>query len=118
MGDKLLVEMARDLSEQLRETDTLARISGDEFVVLLGGISHERDADPIIERLVDTAAEERLIEGKPIQVTASIGYTFYPQSDGIDDETLLKQADSAMYEAKQSGRNRACRFRKSGQTDS
>ncbi|KTG17863.1 MULTISPECIES: PAS domain S-box protein [unclassified Guyparkeria] len=113
MGDKLLIEMARDLSEQLRETDTLARISGDEFLVLLGGVSHERDARPIIDRLVETAAEERIIEGKPIQVTASIGYTFYPQANRIDDETLIKQADSAMYEAKQGGRNRACRFHRS-----
>ena len=112
MGDKLLVEMAHDLAEQLRETDTLARISGDEFVVLLGGLTHEKDARPIIERLIEVAAEERLIEGKPIQVTASLGYTFYPQANGIDDETLIKQADSAMYEAKQGGRNRACRYQR------
>ena len=110
MGDKLLIEMARDLSEELRETDTIARISGDEFLVLLGGVTHERDAVPIIERLVETAAEERVIDGKPIQVTASIGYTFYPQANGVDDELLIKQADSAMYQAKQGGRNRACRF--------
>ena len=113
MGDRLLVEMAQDLGEQLRETDTLARISGDEFVVLLGGLTHEKDAQPIIERLIEVAAEERLIDGKPIQVTASLGYTFYPQANGIDDETLIKQADSAMYEAKQGGRNRARRFRRS-----
>nr|WP_284047497.1 PAS domain S-box protein [Guyparkeria hydrothermalis] len=112
MGDKLLIDMAHDLGEQLRETDTLARISGDEFIVLLGGISHERDAEPIIERLVETAAEERVIDGVSLHVTASIGYTFYPQANGIDDEELLKQADSAMYEAKQGGRNRACRYRR------
>jgi len=111
MGDKLLVAMAQDLGEQLRETDTLARISGDEFVVLLGGLTHETDARPIIDRLNEVAGEERLIDGKPIRVTASLGYTFYPQANGIDDETLIKQADSAMYEAKQGGRNRARRFR-------
>ncbi|MFI9654252.1 PAS domain S-box protein [Guyparkeria sp. GHLCS8-2] len=111
MGDKLLIEMAQDLGAQLRELDTLARISGDEFVILLGGLTQEMDAQPIIERLIEAAAKERIIDGVPIQVTASLGYTYYPQTNGIDDETLIKQADSAMYEAKEAGRNRACRYR-------
>lgn len=110
MGDKLLVEMAQDLGAQLRETDTLARISGDEFVMILGGLERESDAEPIIARLVEKAARERQIDGESIQVTASIGYTFYPQASELDDEMLLKQADEAMYQAKASGRNRACRY--------
>ncbi len=110
MGDKLLIEVAKDLGGQLRETDTLARISGDEFVIILGGFERESDAEPIIARLVQVAARERSIDGVPIRVTASIGYTFYPQSKEIDDEVLLKQADSAMYDAKASGRNRARRY--------
>ncbi|WP_158611837.1 PAS domain S-box protein [Guyparkeria sp. SCN-R1] len=110
MGDKLLIDVARDLGTQLRETDTLARISGDEFVIILGGLEQASDAEPIIARLVEAAARERHIDGATLQVTASIGYTFYPQANEADDETLLKQADSAMYEAKAGGRNRSCRY--------
>ncbi|MFP4252366.1 MAG: PAS domain S-box protein [Guyparkeria sp.] len=111
MGDKLLIDVARDLAVGLRETDTLARISGDEFVIILGGLDREADAEPIINRLVRAAARERHIDGTALQVTASIGYTFYPQGVELDDEALLKQADEAMYQAKASGRNRACRYR-------
>ncbi|MFI9651375.1 PAS domain S-box protein [Guyparkeria halopsychrophila] len=110
MGDKLLADVATDLGAQLRETDTLARISGDEFVIILGGLEQESDAEPIIARVVQAAARERHIDGATLQVTASIGYTFCPQDAEVDDETLLKQADSAMYEAKASGRNRAWRY--------
>lgn len=110
MGDRLLVDVAQDLGAQLRETDTLARISGDEFVIILGGLDQEPDAEAIINRLVQAAARERHIDGVTLQVTASIGYTFYPQDREIDDEVLLKQADTAMYWAKENGRNRACRY--------
>ncbi|WP_197039051.1 PAS domain S-box protein [Guyparkeria halophila] len=110
MGDKLLIDVAKDLGAQLRETDTLSRISGDEFVIILSGLDQEADAEPIINRLVQTAARERRIEGATLQVTASIGYTFYPQEGVLDDEILLKQADEAMYQAKAGGRNRAYRY--------
>ncbi|MGM0489938.1 MAG: diguanylate cyclase domain-containing protein, partial [Planctomycetota bacterium] len=111
MGDKLLADVARDLGAQLRETDTLARISGDEFVIILGGLEQESDAEPIIARFVEAAARERHIDAESLQVTASIGYTFYPQDAEVDDETLLKQADRAMYDAKARGRNCARRYR-------
>ncbi len=110
MGDKLLIDVARDLGAQLRETDTLARISGDEFVAILGGLEEEADAEPVINRLVEAAARERNIDGVTLKVTASVGYTFYPQDESLDDEDLLKQADAAMYQAKKGGRNRACRY--------
>ncbi len=110
MGDKLLVEVSQDFAAQLREVDTLARISGDEFVVVLGSLEDEEDAVPVIDRLVETAARKRVIDGKAVKVTASIGYTFYPQDEPVDDEDLLKQADTAMYAAKEGGRNRACRY--------
>lgn len=110
MGDKLLSDVAKDLGAQLRETDTLARISGDEFVVLLGGLETAADAKPVIDRLVESAARQRRIDGATIQVTASVGFTFYPQDEEVDDEMLLKQADTAMYRAKEGGRNRACHY--------
>ncbi|MDG4867509.1 PAS domain S-box protein [Guyparkeria sp. 1SP6A2] len=110
MGDRLLVEVSKDFAAQLRETDTLARISGDEFVSILGGLEQETDAEPVINRLVEAAARERDIDGVTLRVTASVGYTFYPQDESVDDEELLKQADAAMYRAKEGGRNRACRY--------
>ena len=111
MGDKLLIEVSRDFDAQLREVDTLARISGDEFVIVLGTLENEAAAVPIIDRLVEAAGRRRVIDGKDVQVTASAGYTFYPQDEPVDDEDLLKQADTAMYTAKEGGRNRACRYR-------
>jgi len=110
MGDKLLIEVSRDFAAQLREVDTLARISGDEFVIVLGALENEDAAEPIINRLVEAAARRRVIDGKDVQVTASAGYTFYPQDEPVDDEDLLKEADTAMYAAKEGGRNRACRY--------
>ncbi len=110
MGDKLLIDVARDLAAQLRETDTLARISGDEFVVILGDLENDTDAEPVIARLVEAAARKRRLDGVTVQVTASVGFTFYPQATEADDEALLKQADEAMYVAKASGRNRSCRY--------
>jgi len=111
MGDKLLIEVSRDFAAQLREVDTLARISGDEFVIVLGALENEAAAKPVIDRLIETAARERRIDGKPVRVSASIGYTFYPQDEPVDDEDLLRQADTAMYAAKEGGRNRSCRYR-------
>ncbi|MGM0517908.1 MAG: PAS domain S-box protein [Pseudomonadota bacterium] len=110
MGDKLLIEVSKDFAAQLREVDTLARISGDEFVIVLSALENEQTAEPIIARLIETAARRRVIRGEIIQVTASVGYTFYPQDERVDDEDLLKQADTAMYQAKEGGRNRACRY--------
>ncbi|MFP4640223.1 MAG: PAS domain S-box protein [Guyparkeria sp.] len=111
MGDRLLIEVSKDFAAQLREVDTLARISGDEFVVVLGALTEPAAAEPVIARLVEAAARERVIDGKPVQVTASAGYSFYPQDEPVDDEDLLKQADTAMYAAKEAGRNRACPYR-------
>lgn len=104
IGDRLLKFMAEDLAEELRASDTLSRISGDEFVVLLSNLDANSDAQPVLERLLKAAARDRVIDGRDIKLSASVGVTFYPQNAEVDDETLLRQADTAMYHAKRAGR--------------
>ncbi len=106
IGDRLLKFMAEDLAEELRASDTLSRISGDEFVVLLPNLDLDANAQPVLERLLKAAARDRVIDGRDIRLSASVGVTFYPQNAEVDDETLLRQADIAMYHAKRAGRGR------------
>ncbi|MFI9653518.1 GGDEF domain-containing protein [Guyparkeria sp. GHLCS8-2] len=94
----------------MRASDTLSRISGDEFIVLLPDLDREEDAQPVLERLVQAAARDHVIEGRDIRVSASAGVTFYPQTEEVDDEALLRQADAAMYVAKRAGRGRLQAF--------
>ena len=100
-GDLLLQEIARRLRECVRESDTVARLGGDEFVILLeaGG-----DPLPIMQRMVECIAQPVPLLGEEHAVTCSIGISVFPQ-DGHDAETLLKNADTAMYQAKEIGRN-------------
>lgn len=106
IGDKLLVAQAGRLNQGLREGDTLARLGGDEFVVVLPDLADCDIAVPIIQRLLLAAAESLPIEGLLLRASASIGVSFYPQAEGVDADQLLRQADQAMYCAKQSGKNR------------
>lgn len=105
IGDILLVSVAQHIKASLRDNDTLARIGGDEFVVLLEDLASIDKCQPMIERLLAAAAMPILINGLELQVSASIGVTFYPRDDG-DADQLLRHADQAMYQAKQAGRNR------------
>lgn len=100
-GDILLQEIAKRLSECVRDSDTVARLGGDEFVILL-----EMGDDPcsIIQRIVEHIAQPVFLLGEEHTVTCSIGISIFPQ-DGLDAETLLKNADTAMYQAKEIGRN-------------
>jgi diguanylate cyclase (GGDEF)-like protein/PAS domain S-box-containing protein len=104
VGDKLLINLALRMKNSLREGDTLARIGGDEFVVVLTNLHHTSDCQPLITRLLNAAAEPVPLDGMLLQVSASIGVTLYPQ-DGSDAEQLLRHADQAMYMAKQAGKN-------------
>ena len=104
-GDQLLVAVAQRLKSVLREGDTLARIGGDEFVAVMTDIADEHDCEPLLRRLLNVASQPVLVEGHPLQVSASIGVTIYPQ-DGASPEQLLRHADQAMYVAKQAGKNR------------
>lgn len=103
-GDQLLWGVGERLSNAVREQDTVARLGGDEFTLLLNELSGEDDAVIIAQKILQTIAQPFVLEGQELFLTTSIGIALYP-SDGDDAETLLKNADSAMYQAKERGRN-------------
>jgi len=105
IGDELLVAVSGAMKTALREGDTLARIGGDEFVAVLVDLDSPRDCEPVLARLLHAAADSVKIGEAELQVSASIGVTLYPQ-DGADADQLMRHADQAMYQAKQSGKNR------------
>ena len=103
-GDELLKEVARRLSETVRLGDTVARISGDEFAVVLADLTKPEDAALVAQKIVENLSAPFQVSGHELLVTASVGIASYP-GDGQDPESLLGAADAAMYRAKQSGRN-------------
>lgn len=107
-GDALLVETARRLQRTVRESDTVARLGGDEFVVLLDEISSVEDARRVAEKINATLARAYRIDGHDYFISGSIGISVFPD-DGRAGDDLIKHADSAMYAAKDAGRN-TCRF--------
>ena len=104
-GDEFLIALSLRMKTALRDGDTLSRIGGDEFVVVMGSLHGPQDYEPVLERLLEAAAAPVLIGKLTLQVSTSIGVTLYPQ-DGSDADVLLRHADQAMYVAKQSGKNR------------
>ncbi len=105
IGDKLLIEVSKRLSAQIRASDTLARIGGDEFYLLIENSPEPYDLIPMIEKLLDVFKEPFICSGHTIAISASIGVSLYPDN-GTDSVTLIKNADLAMYSAKEHGRNR------------
>jgi len=103
-GDELLKEVARRLKACLRDSDTVARLGGDEFVVLLPELGEEKYAATVAEKIITTIAKPFILIGQEFRVTASIGISTYP-ADGLDEQTLTKNADIAMYQAKEEGKN-------------
>ncbi|MCH7484057.1 MAG: EAL domain-containing protein [Chloroflexi bacterium] len=101
-GDELLQNIALDLSLLVREGDTVARVGGDEFTLLLTGIADCAEAETIADRALETVRRSRTISGQEVTVTTSIGVALFPR-DGADAEALLRNADTAMYRAKQQG---------------
>lgn len=108
-GDRLLKRVGERLTGLLRKSDTVSRMSGDEFLILLPEIKTADNAEAIARKIILTIAEPIKLNGDMLHVTASIGITIYPQ-DGMSKETLLKNADTAMYTAKKAGRNIWKRF--------
>jgi len=105
-GDQLLIAVSTSMKQVLREGDTLARLGGDEFVVVLADLSDRSDSLATLTRLLTAASRPVAFDNSSLQVSASLGVTFYPQSEAVDADQLLRQADQAMYQAKVSGKNR------------
>jgi diguanylate cyclase (GGDEF)-like protein len=103
-GDQLLQEVSTRLKDCLRDSDTVARLGGDEFIVLLPEISEEKYVATVAQQLVSAVSTPFVLLGQQFRVTASIGISIYPQ-DGLDEQTLTKNADIAMYQAKGEGKN-------------
>jgi diguanylate cyclase (GGDEF)-like protein/PAS domain S-box-containing protein len=104
IGDELLKELARRLRGALRQTDLLARISGDEFVMVLEDLPDDAAPERVAAKVLDEARRPFQIDGHEIHVSASLGLALFPE-DGPNAEVLLKNADAAMYYAKEMGRN-------------
>jgi diguanylate cyclase (GGDEF)-like protein/PAS domain S-box-containing protein len=104
VGDKLLQSVSRRLLADVRGSDTVSRQGGDEFVVLLSEISHPEDAATSAKKILLSLSAPHSIAGQDLRVDGSIGISVYP-GDGEDAETLIKNADTAMYHAKENGRN-------------
>ena len=105
VGDELLIALSARMKEALREGDSLARFGGDEFVAVLADLINVEDCEPVLERLLLAASEPVTVGDQVLNVSASLGVTFYPQ-DSVDADQLLRHADQAMYAAKQAGKNR------------
>jgi diguanylate cyclase (GGDEF)-like protein/PAS domain S-box-containing protein len=104
VGDLLLKEVAARLKTWGREQDTIARLGGDEFLITLTEVKDPADVAVATERLMDAMTAEFLVQGHSLNVSCSIGVSIFPEH-GADCETLIKNADAAMYRAKDSGRN-------------
>jgi len=105
VGDEMLVLLSRHIKAVLREGDTLARFGGDEFVAVMGDLEDPADCKHVLARLLQATSQPVTVGDAVIHVSASIGVTLYPQ-DGTDADLLLRNADQAMYIAKDSGKNR------------
>ena len=108
-GDEILIEAGKRLRQCVRTSDLVSRLGGDEFAVILTGINGISSVTPIAENLIQTFSEPFLIDQQQSHLSASIGIAIFPV-DGIDSEDLLKKADTAMYRAKDEGRNRFIYF--------
>jgi diguanylate cyclase (GGDEF)-like protein/PAS domain S-box-containing protein len=106
VGDRLLMTLTDRMRHVLREGDTLARLGGDEFVAVLVDLPDADASLPWLNRLLRAAAKPVHDDAGPLQVSASLGISFYPQAEPIDADQLLRQADQAMYQAKLAGKNR------------
>jgi diguanylate cyclase (GGDEF)-like protein len=104
VGDQVLITIGARLQESLRSTDTVARMGGDEFTVLLTGLNEPEEAQKIASQLVSRISEPMVHQGIQVEVSVSVGVATYPES-GSDIKTLLRNSDAALYQAKARGRN-------------
>ncbi len=115
-GDRLLSDVAKRLTDCVREEDTVARIGGDEFTVILTGAKQRKGVERVAKDIIDALAMPFPIAQQPVHITVSIGISFYPQ-DASSPLALLEAADQAMYNAKESGSNRMCFYGTSDKID-
>ena len=104
-GDAVLIQAARRLSRGMRESDTVARIGGDEFAVVAADVTDMAQVTRLAEKALSSLGKPMTVRGHSVQIAASIGISLFPQ-DGNDPDTLLRRADLAMYRAKREGRDR------------
>ena len=104
VGDGLLQRVAERLTDCVREGDTVARLGGDEFLVMLPELTRSPDAAVVADKIITAMRAQVVVDGHELTITASIGISIYPH-DGADVATLIKNADAAMYHAKERGRN-------------
>jgi diguanylate cyclase (GGDEF)-like protein/PAS domain S-box-containing protein len=104
IGDKLLQSVTKRLMNCARASDTVSRQGGDEFVVLLSEVAHAKDAAIAAMRILDAVAEPHSVDNHDLHITTSVGISVYPE-DGLDANTLIQNADTAMYQAKDNGRH-------------
>ena len=105
-GDQMLAAVAGQMQQVLREGDTLARMGGDEFAAVLINMGNIKACAPLLDRLLAGAAQPMAFNDHMLNVSASMGVTFYPQAQEVEGDQLLRQADQAMYQAKQAGKSR------------
>lgn len=104
VGDLLLIEIGKRLKSCIRESDTVARLAGDEFTVLLPEITRSEDAAIVAENIINAVIKEYYLDGNKIKVTCSVGIAIFP-NDGTTVDSLIHAADQAMYNVKKEGRN-------------
>ncbi len=104
VGDQLLIDAANRLRKVVRSIDTVGRLGGDEFIIILGGLNSIKEVQPIVENLLNQFRDMFVINSRELLLTTSIGISMYP-NDASDASELLRNADSAMYDAKECGRN-------------
>jgi diguanylate cyclase (GGDEF)-like protein/PAS domain S-box-containing protein len=109
IGDKLLIEAGQRIASCIRQEDTTARLSGDEFLVIIGNLASEHDAEVVARHIINTLCQPLLLAEQSIVITASIGIAIFPD-DSNDINELMRFADTAMYRAKAKGRNAYCFF--------
>lgn len=110
MGDRILQLVAKRLATNLRSDDLIARFGGDEFVIFLNGRFSAGLVEESLSRLINKLSEPFDIDSVLLKLSASIGVTLYPQSEEVEPDQLIRQADQAMYQAKLSGKNQICLF--------
>lgn len=104
VGDKIIMEIGRRLSANVRDGNTVARLGGDEFVVVLAGVGRGDAVAMLAQQVLEALSQPMMMQGHEFYPAGSIGISLYPK-DGLDGQTLLKNADTAMYRAKDAGRN-------------